>query len=125
MALVAGMSGIVADDMGRHEEARAYFLRAMNGYKAIYGPMHHMVAVELGNLDSADEWLKHYALAEQEFREALRITAATRSPTHINAAIQQVRLGRVLKLEKRLREASEESIAGYKILSGKTDAKSQ
>lgn len=124
VALVAGMLGSVADDMGHHEEARAYFLRAMNVYKAIYGPMHQMVAVELGNLGTADQWLKHYALAEKEFREALRISSETQSPTHINTAIQHIRLGRVLKLEKQYREACQETLAGYKILSGKTDAKS-
>ncbi len=121
VALIAGMSGMVADDMGNHDEARADFVRALNIYRAIYGPTHHMVAVELGNVGSVDQRMKHYALAEQEYREALRITIATQSSTHINTAIEHIRLGRVLALEKQPAAALGETLAGYRILVGKTD----
>jgi len=54
--------------------------------------------------------------AEALYRDAIRRFTDTLPPTHTSIGIARTKLGHVLLLEKRYREAEQESVAGYLIL---------
>jgi serine/threonine-protein kinase len=90
-------------------------------YRQIFGEQHQFVAVAMSNLASVLMQQKEYATAEELYRRSIRIYEATLSPDHVNTGIGHIKLGRTLLRERRFREATIESRAGYDILIRQTD----
>jgi serine/threonine-protein kinase len=112
--------GLIALREKRLGEAEASFRRMADIYKIIYNDNHYYIGIALSNLAGVHQERREYARAEALFREALRRYAETLAAEHQLVGIAHVRLGRALLLQRRFREAEQESLAGYGILMKQT-----
>ena len=84
--------------------------------RAVYDDRHYLVGIALLNLGEVYIGEKDYARAEHSLREALSRFIEKLPPGHPNTAIAQVRLGHVLVLEKKYKDAADHLTAGYQVL---------
>ncbi|MBK7922294.1 MAG: tetratricopeptide repeat protein [Gemmatimonadetes bacterium] len=113
--------GNAAWTAGELDLAEARFRRVVAIYRQVFGTQHQFVAVAMSNLASVLSEKKDYHTAEDLFRQAIAIYDAVLSPGHVNAGIGHIKLGRTLLRQRRFREATVETRAGYDILVRQTD----
>ena len=113
--------GNAAWTAGDHDLAEARFRRVVAIYRQVFGERHQFVAVALSNLASVVSEKRDYPTAEALFRQAIAIYDAVLPPGHVNAGIGHIKLGRTLLRQRRFREATVETRAGYDILVRQTD----
>ncbi|HMV31433.1 MAG TPA: tetratricopeptide repeat protein, partial [Gemmatimonadales bacterium] len=113
--------GNAAWTAGDLDLAEARFRRVVAIYRQVFGEQHQFVAVAMSNLASVLSEKKDYHTAEDLFRRAITIYDAVLSPGHVNAGIGHIKLGRTLLRQRRYREATIETRAGYDILVRQTD----
>lgn len=109
--------GTAALARDRFDEAEAAFRRMVSIYRSVYAGRHYLIGIALANLGSVYMARKENARAEPLYREALDMYAQTLPPGHLNFGITRIKLGRVLLRQNRFRDAEEETLAGYQILS--------
>ena len=110
--------GGVAYMRDQFDEAEADFQRMIDLYRAVYHDGHHyQIAVGEANLAGVFLDRKEYPRAEQLYRDALQLYIETQGPEHVNTGIAHIKLGRTLLREQHYREAEEQTLAGYRILS--------
>lgn len=100
----------------RLDEAEGHFRRMVDIYRAVYHDNHYLIGIALSNLAGVFSARKEYARAEATYRDALARFTAALGPEHSNTAIAHIKLGRTLLGQRRFREATAESEAGYQIL---------
>ncbi len=100
----------------RLDEAEGHFRRMVAIYRAVYHDNHYLIGIALSNLAGVYSARKDYARAEATYRDALARFVAALGPDHSNTGIAHIKLGRTLLRQRRFREATEESEAGYRIL---------
>lgn len=109
--------GNIALTLDRLDEAEGYFKRMVEIYRVAYGGKHQYVGVAQSNLASVYVRRKEFVKAEQLYRDVIELYGEVLPPTHVNLGITRIKLGRALLRQGRYREAAEESLAGYEILS--------
>jgi eukaryotic-like serine/threonine-protein kinase len=117
VASVLNEIGNIAYMRDQYDEAEARFTRALNIYKTVYHDHHSFIAVALSNIASVYMDRKDFPHAEKLFREAVQRFTDTQGADHINTAIAQIKLGRVILRQHRYREAEVQTLAGYGTLS--------
>lgn len=113
--------GNVASARGRYDEAERHFSRMLEIYRTVYGDGHYLLGIAVSNLGSVHNARGDYVAAERAFRDAVQRFTAALSPGHTQTGIARLKLGRALLRQRRFREAIEESLAGYEILSTQTE----
>jgi eukaryotic-like serine/threonine-protein kinase len=83
----------------------------------VYNNHHYLIGIALSNLAGVYVGRKQYARAEVYYREAIQVFADTLPPDHMNMGIARIKLGHALVCQSRFREAEEQLISGYAILS--------
>ena len=86
--------------------------------REVFDANHYLVGTATSNLASVQTEKKKYPEAERLYRQAIAIYERAQSPTHLNAGIGRIKLGRVLLRQERFAAAEAESLAGYRILAG-------
>jgi len=109
--------GNVASMRDDYNEAGARFRRVAEIYRSVYGDQHYLVAIALSNVAYNYLNQKDYARAEPLFRDVIRRFTETLSAGNVNTGIAQIKLGRTILRQNRYKEAAEETMAGYEILS--------
>jgi serine/threonine-protein kinase len=121
VASVLNELGNIAVAENRLDDAEGYHRRTLEIYRKIHGEKHYLTALGLSNV--ANVWMNRGELARAEtmFRDvAARFTAAL-GPQHMNTGIARIKLGRALLRQQKYREAEQESLAGYKVLSAQAN----
>src|ERR1035438_8756932 len=86
-------------------------------YRAVYNNRHYLIGIALSNLAGVYVGRKEYTRAEQFYRDAIQMFAATLPADHMNMGIAQIKLGRALARQSRFGEAEGPLLSGYAILS--------
>jgi len=86
----------------------------------VYAGKHYLIGIAVSNLGSVAMERPDYPRAERLYREAIAIFSETQSPTHLNAGIARIKLGRALLRDGRPAEAETELLAGLDILKQQT-----
>jgi eukaryotic-like serine/threonine-protein kinase len=102
---------------GHLKDAERDFTRMADINRAVYDDRHYLVGIALLNLGEVYIRQNNNARAEQSYREALARFLEKLPPDHPNTVITQVRLGHVLVLERRYKEAEAHLLVGYNVLS--------
>jgi eukaryotic-like serine/threonine-protein kinase len=108
--------GLLELKRGHLDEAEKDFTRMADINRAVYNDRHYLVGIALLNLGEVYLAKKDYARAEGSYREALARFTEKLPPGHPSTAIAQVRLGHVLSLQMRYKEAESQILAGYAVL---------
>ena len=109
-----GNVGSMHDD---YDAAGKRFARVAEIYRSIYGDHHYYVAIALSNVAYNYSNQKQYARAEQLFRDVVRRFTEALSADNVNTGIARIKLGRSILRQNRFKDAEQETLAGYQILS--------
>ena len=120
MASALNDLGLAALQGQRYDEAEARFRRMIDIYHSVYGADHNLIATALSNLGGVNMGRGDFGRAEGLYRDALAMYERTQSPTHLNAGIAHIKVGRALLRQRRYAEAEVESRAGYDIVRKQT-----
>ena len=101
---------------GHLSDAEKDFTRMADINRSVYGDRHYLVGIAYLNLGEVYVQEKDNARAERAYREALSRFAEKLPPGHMNTAIAEVRLGHVLVLEHRYKDAEAPLATGYNAL---------
>jgi len=112
--------GNLAYQRDRLEEAEACFRRVFDIYRAVYGERHYLPGLALANLASVYMDRKAWGRAEQMYRDVIRRFRETLPADHMNRAIAEIKLGRVLVRQHRYLDAEPHTLAGFQILQEQT-----
>jgi serine/threonine-protein kinase len=121
VASILNELGNVAVRMGDREAAEAYFTRTTSIYRSVYGEKHYLVGISLSNLGSAYLEAGENARAETLYRRAVEIFSTALAPDDLNTGIARIKLGRALLRQRRYRDAEHELLAGYRIVSRRSE----
>ena len=113
--------GTVSLQRNKLDDAEAAFRRMADIYAKVYPGGHYLTGTALSNLASVYMSRKEPAKAEPLYRQAIAIYSSAQSPEHLNTGIARIKLGRSLLRQGRFAEASEETLAGYEIVSKQSD----
>ncbi|HVT40559.1 MAG TPA: serine/threonine-protein kinase [Gemmatimonadaceae bacterium] len=113
--------GNAAFQQNRFADAESLFTRNVEIYRKVYGDKHQFTATGLANLASVYMAQKQPDRAEPIFRDVIRIQTDAVGADHPNTAIARIKLGRALLRQKRYADGASETLAGYEILSKKSD----
>jgi serine/threonine-protein kinase len=113
--------GHVARHRGKLDEAEAHYQRMLDIERAVHKDKHELIGVALANLASVHSERGQYLRAEDLLREALAIYAQTLPADHLRTGVARITLGHALVKQGRYAEAETESLAGYSILTNKTN----
>lgn len=118
IGIINNQIGVLATQRGRHDEAIAALSRALEVYRQLYpGGKSQFVSVGIANLATVYLAKNDLAKAEPLFREAVALSTELVSARHMNTAIAQVKLGRVLVRQRRYLEAMPFIEAAYATIS--------
>lgn len=101
---------------GHFKDADADFTRVTEINRSIYGAKHLLVGAGLMNLGEAYMGEHQNARAEKSFRDALECFRETLPPGHAYPAKAHVRLGHLLVMERRYKEAESPLLSGVDVL---------
>ena len=110
--------GNISTTAGHYADAEASFGRIVEIYRAVYHDHHYLIGTAQSNLATVYVGEKQYTRAEPLYREAIRRFQSTLPANHTSIGVARIKLGRTLLREKRYQEAEQETLAGYRILSG-------
>jgi serine/threonine protein kinase/tetratricopeptide (TPR) repeat protein len=108
--------GLLELKRGHLDDAEKDFTRMADINRAVYDDRHYLVGIALLNLGEVYLAKKDDTRAEQSYREALSRFTERLPAGHASTAIAQVRLGHVLVLEGKYKEAESHLKAGYEVL---------
>jgi serine/threonine protein kinase/tetratricopeptide (TPR) repeat protein len=108
--------GLLELRRGHLSDAEQDFTRMADINRTVYGDRHFLVGIAFLNLGEVYLAEKDNVRAERSYREAFSRFTETLPPGHSTTAIGQVRLGHVLTLERRYKEAEGQLLAGYAVL---------
>jgi tetratricopeptide (TPR) repeat protein len=89
------------------DAAEQALARALTINRELYGSQHFRVANSLANLGGVYFAHDQFPRAEQLLRQAVDVFTATLTADHVNTAIAEIKLGRILSREHRNREAAD------------------
>lgn len=116
VAMGLNMLAVLELRRGRLSDAEKDFTRMADINRSVYGDRHYLVGIAYLNLGEVYVQEKDNARAEHAYREALSRFAEKLPPGHANTAIAQARLGHVLVLERRYKDAEGPLVTGYNAL---------
>jgi serine/threonine-protein kinase len=126
IGLVNNQLGVLATQRSRFDDALESFERALAIYRQIYPDgKSQYISVGLANLGSVYMAKGDWVHAEPLMRQAVTLSTEVLSASHMNTAIAQVKLGRVLVRTGRAAEAMPILEAGYATLMAQTDPASR
>jgi eukaryotic-like serine/threonine-protein kinase len=121
LANTLGDLAYIAADDGDFDTAVERYLRITDIYRTALGERHLFVAIAVSNLASAYMDFEHYGRAEPLFRDAVQRFTEARSADDLDTGIARIKLGRVLARQGRTGEAERELLAGYEIVSARSE----
>ena len=100
----AAYAGIL-DGLGRYEESKLIYLRALAIFEKALGPQHYEIAANLHNLAAVHAARGHIDEAEEHYRRALALKEKLLGAESPDAALTRNNLGRLMISAGRPREA--------------------
>jgi len=113
VAMGLNMLAVLELRRGRLSDAEKDFMRMADINRSVYGDRYYLVGIAYLNLGEVYVQEKDNQRAERAYREALSRFAEKLPPGHMNTAIAEVRLGHVLVLERRYKDAEGPLVTGY------------